>query len=226
MKEKRAFYYEIAYTIALIILALGTSLTERAGFGMSMIVAPVYIIYLKVSELLPFFTFGMAEYLFQALVLVILSTVMRKFKRSYLLSFVTAFVYGIVLDVVLGIVGLIPPLGTVWNHVFFILGTIICSFGVALLLHANFPPAAYELFVKELSQKTNKSIGKVKTVYDYCSCILSIALSLLFFGTFVGVKWGTVLSAVFNGWLIQRFSRILEHNFIFTSSKNARMDKL
>lgn len=226
MKQKRAFYYEIAYILGIVILALGTAFTEKAGFGMSMVVAPAYIIHLKVSEYLPFFTFGMAEYLFQALLLIILSVVMRGFKRTYLLSFVTAFIYGMVLDVAISIVGLIPLGGTVWHIVFYVSGLIICTFGVALLLHAHFPPEAYELFVKELSQKTNKSIGKIKTVYDYCSCILGIVLSLLFFGSFVGVKWGTILSTVFNGWLIHTFSRILERSFVFTSIKKVRADKL
>lgn len=56
---KRTFYTEAAYIIGLITLALGTAFMERANFGMSMVVAPVYLIYLKVSDYLNWFSFGM-----------------------------------------------------------------------------------------------------------------------------------------------------------------------
>ena len=91
MKGKRVFYNELTYLFGLLILALGTALMERADFGISMVVAPAYLLHLKVSEYLPFFSFGMSEYVFQAVLLILLALVMGKFKKSYLLSFATAF---------------------------------------------------------------------------------------------------------------------------------------
>ena len=91
MKGKRIFYCELAYFVGIVVLAFGTALMEKADFGMSMVVAPAYLLHLKVSQYLPFFTFGVAEYIFQALLLVLLSLVMGKAKKSYLLSFATAF---------------------------------------------------------------------------------------------------------------------------------------
>ena len=63
---KRTFFTEMAYVIGVITLAFGTALMERADFGMSMVVAPAYLIYLKISEYFSWFSFGMAEYCFQA----------------------------------------------------------------------------------------------------------------------------------------------------------------
>ena len=82
MNEKKVFYSEAAYAVGIVVLALGTSMMERADFGMSMIVAPAYLIHLKVSQLLPFFSFGVSEYVFQALLLVVTALVMRRNKRS------------------------------------------------------------------------------------------------------------------------------------------------
>ena len=95
---KRKFYTEAAYIVGLIVLAVGTALMEKANFGMSMVVAPAYLLHLKISQTLPFFSFGMAEYVFQAFLLVLVIVAVRKFKLSYLLSFVTAVIYGFVLD--------------------------------------------------------------------------------------------------------------------------------
>ena len=96
MKGKRIFYSEIAYLAGILLLAFGTALMEKADFGMSMIVAPAYLLHLKVSEFLPFFTFGMSEYVFQAILLILLSVILRKVKKSYFLSFVTAIIYGMI----------------------------------------------------------------------------------------------------------------------------------
>lgn len=215
MKEKKTFCCEIAYILGIVILAFGNTFMVRADFGMSMVVAPAYIIHLKISQFLPFFTFGMSGYVFQLFLLVVLFLVIRKFEKRYLLSFVTAFIYGIVIDVVMVVVELIPFDGIVWQLVFFVFGLIVSTTGVALLLHANFPPEAYDLFVKEVSRKYDISIVKVKTIYDCCSCLLGTVLSLVFFGSFVGVYWGTIVCAILNGWLIGRISRFLENKFIF-----------
>ena len=222
MKEKRVIYSELAYFFGILVLALGTALMERADFGISMVVAPAYILHLKLSEYLPFFSFGVAEYVFQAVLLVLLSLVMGRFKKSYLLSFATAFLYGSVLDATISLVGLFPYAGLLWQASFYILGMVTCAIGVALLLRTYFPPEAYEFVVKELSQKFHSPVGKVKTIYDCCSCGLAVVLSLCSFGAFVGVKWGTIVCAIFNGWLIGRISAFLDKNFLLQDALQLR----
>lgn len=215
MKGKKTFYSEMAYVIGIIVLALGTVLMEKADFGMSMVVAPAYLIHLKVSRFLPFFTFGMSEYVFQAFLLILLVCITGKLRKSYLLSFGTAFVYGMVLDALMAITAWIPSQGFLWQTGLYLAGMVICAIGVALLFHTYFPPEAYELFVKELSGKFHMSIGKTKTIYDCCSCALGVILSLCFFRAFIGVKWGTIVCAIINGWLIGRISQFLEDTFDF-----------
>ena len=222
MKGKRIFYCELAYFFGIVVLAFGTALMEKADFGMSMVVAPAYLIHLKISEYVPSFSFGMSEYIFQAVLLVLLSLGMHKFKKIYILSFATAFIYGTVLDIVINTVALFPYSGFVWQVIFYIAGLITCAIGVALLLHTYFPPEAYELVVKELSAKFNVTIGKTKTIYDCCSCALAIVLSLCFFKTFIGVKWGTIVCAIINGWLIGKISQLLESKFILKDALSWR----
>ena len=224
MKEKRIFYCEIAYVIGIIALAFGTAFMEKADFGMSMIVAPAYLIHLKVSQYFSFFTFGMSEYIFQALLLVLLSIAMHRIKKSYLLSFVTAFLYGVILDVFISVVAIFPYDGIAWRIAFYAVGMLMCTFGVALLFRTYIPPEAYELLVKELSQKYGVSIERFKTIYDFASLLLSIVLSFVFFGfgVFVGVSWGTVVCAILNGWLIGINSRWLDRFFVFKDALKLR----
>ncbi len=210
MNKKITLYSEAAYVIGITILAFATALMEKASFGMSMVVAPAYLIHLKMSQYFAWFTFGVSEYIFQAFLIIVLSIVMGKLKKGYFMSFVTAVIYGTILDASIWIVGLIPFDGIAARIVCFALGIIICALGVAMLFMTYISPEAYELVVKEISVNYKKDIGKVKTIYDCSSCVLGIILSFIFFGLghFVGVSFGTVICALVNGWLIGRFSRL------------------
>lgn len=217
MGGKKVFYTEIAYVWGLVLLAFGIALMERADFGMSMVVAPAYLAYLKISQFAGWFTFGMAEYCFQAILLVLMSVLLRRFKSMYLFSFCTAVLYGVVLDFCIWIVGYIPGGGLGFRFVFYVIGLLLCSFGVAMFFHTYIAPEAYELFVKEISVQLDKDVAVVKTVYDCCSCGIAVILSFAFFGFghFEGVKLGTIVCALINGGLIGKISHSFEKHFEF-----------
>ncbi len=217
MKKRTVMYTETAYILGVVILALGTAFMALADFGVSMVVAPAYIVYLKVSEYLPFFTFGMAEYVLQALLIAVMMLVLKRFRVKYLLSFVTTIIYGLVLDGFMLLLGLIPVEGIVIRIVYYIIGLPLCSVGVAFMFHTKLPPAAYEMFVAEVSRDKGKDTTKFKTCYDLVSCAVSIVMSFVFFGfgTFRGVNVGTVLCAFLNGPLIGLFGKLYEKLFVF-----------
>lgn len=214
---KKVFYTEAAYAAGLILLAIGTAFQELAGFGMSMIVAPAYILHLKVSEYLPFFTFGMAEYTLQAVLIIALAIFLRRFRFGYLFSFVTAVIYGLTLD---GAMLLVSPIATdviLIRIMYLIFGLLLCSAGVMMFFKTYISPEAYELFVKEISTVKGLKMHNFKTAYDIASCVIAIALSFIFFGfgVFNGVGIGTVVCAFVNGQLIGMFSKIADRIFEF-----------
>ncbi len=220
--KKCVFYTEVSYVLAMVIMAFAAAFTEKAGFGMSMVVAPAYILHLKVSEILPWFSFGVAEYVFQGFLILLTVAIMRKFKWSYLFSFVTALLYGTLLDGAMTAIAALPESTFVLRAVWYVLGTVLCSFSVSLFFHTYLSPEAYELIVKEIAAKFGFNINRVKTAYDCLSTVLGIVLSFSFFGfgVFEGVKWGTVLCALINGFLIGRFTKLLEHVFVFRNRFN------
>lgn len=222
--KKKTFYTELSYIIGLTLLALSAALMEKADFGLSMVVAPAYLLHLKLSQYLPFFTFGMAEYTFQALLLVIMVIVLRKFKLSYLFSFVTAVLYGLILDFMIMVVDFIPSETFAMRIVLYVLGLVGCASGVSLLFHTYISPEVYELFVKEVSALLGININRFKTIYDCSSCMIAIIMSFAFFGLwqFEGVKIGTVVCAIVNGYIISMFSKLYERFFDFKDGLKLR----
>ena len=215
--KKRVFYTELCYVLGLIIMAFAAAFTEKADFGMSMVVAPAYILHLKMSQIFPWFSFGVSEYIFQGVLILITILIMRSFKRSYLFSFVTAVLYGTLLDLAMRIISALPDQTFPFRVLWYVTGTVLCSFAVSLFFHTYLSPEAYELIVKEISEKFKLNINKVKTLYDCLSTLLGIIMSFAFFGfgVFEGVKLGTVICALINGFLIGRFTKLLEKYFVF-----------
>jgi len=215
--KKRIFYTEFAYLFGVIVLAFGTALMEKADFGMSMVVAPAYILHLKISQFLPFFSFGMAEYSLQAVIILLMVLILRKFNISYLFSFITAVFYGFTLDFFMILAANLPADNIYLRLIYYVVGMAIGAISISALFHTYISPEAYELFVKEVSSKFGININVFKTIYDCVSLVLSIILSFVFFGLwhFEGVKLGTLFCAFLNGYLISLATKFFNRYFVF-----------
>lgn len=205
---------EGAYVLGMLLLAFGTSLITVADFGVSMVVAPAYLISEKVS----FLTLGMAEYTLQAVIIFIMCLILRRFRWKYLFSFVTAVIYGCILDLDLWLVSLLGEPGFVLRCVMYLVGIVISSAGVAFFFNTYLPSEAYELFVKEIAEKYSFDLGKFKICYDCSSLAVACVMSVVFFGPWPlrGVGVGTVICAIVNGVIISAFSNFMKKRCDFT----------
>lgn len=203
---------ELSFLLGTLILPLGTSLMTCGNFGLSVVVVPAYLFSLK----LDFLTFGMAEYCFQGVLLILFCLLMGRFRVGYLFSFFAAFSYGVVLDLWLPLIQSIP-LPTLGHRLaLYLVGMLVNSFGVSFYFESYFPPQLYELFVKGLSGKYHVPLSRFKIGYDLLSCAVGLALSLLFFGRIEGIGVGSVVCAFLNGPLIAFWRRVIGRVFDFS----------
>ena len=218
--KKLIFSNEVAYVVGMILVAFSVACMEKANFGVSMVVAPAYLLHLKISPTYSFFTFGMAEYTLQTVLLVVMILVLRKFRLSYFFSFVTAVLYGFILDFWILLFDTFDASQLWLRIVLYLAGIIIGAFGISLFFHSYISPEVYELFVKEVSKKVGMDINKFKTIYDCTSCALSVILSFVFFGFghFEGIKLGTIICALCNGFIIGVASKFFDSHFEFKDS--------
>ena len=145
-------------------------------------------------------------------------------RNRKLFSFFTAVIYGFTLDQMLRAVSNLPCGGIMWRSALYIAGMLLCAMGVSLFFHTYISPEVYELFVKEISVKHNIRVDRVKTIYDCISCLIAIFLSFIFFGFghFEGVKLGTILCSLLNGWPIGCISKKMRNVFLFKDAFQLR----
>lgn len=203
---------EIAYVLGMILIAIGTGTITRSNLGIGIVVAPAYMLHKWLSvNVSTFFTFGVCQYLFQALLLLVVCLVRRRFRLTYLFAFISAVLEGYLLDFVLY---LIPDglSNIILQILLFFVGQTICSLGIAFMLKTYITPEIYEVAVNEFTEQfchatTSYTISVVKTIYDCASGALAIGMSFLFFHQLVGVGIGTIISALISGWMIGRFQK-------------------
>ena len=196
----------------MVLCPLGVALSARAGFGVSMIEAPVYVTYLRLSQSFPKFTFGMAEYLVQALVLILLCVLIKKFKAGYLLSFGTAVLFGVILDAWRNVIGVGVYENTGIRILACVASIVIVSFSIACFFRTDLPPEVWEVFVKEYSVNKNKKITRVKWIYDISSLTAGILLMLILLRRWewTAVGAGTIATTIVNAPLIGLLGKLID----------------
>lgn len=216
--KKIKIYDEVGYVFSVVLLAFSVAMISSTGFGLSMIVSPAYIL----SQKVPVLTFGQSEYVIQGILFVVFCVLVKKVRLVYLSSFVTGLFYGAVLDLWQIIIPHFNPSitapGTLplsLRIVYFILGELLTAISIAICFRIYLYPQVYDFFVKGVSQRYNLEQSKFKSCFDITFLVLSVVMSLVLFGSFVGVGIGTLVMAVCNGPLINLCGKLIDKIFVF-----------
>ena len=60
-----------------------------------------------------------------------------------------------------------------------------------------------EAFVKAISDTAHKDFGILKVVFDVCCVAASVAVSFILFGSIIGTREGTIVTAIFTGFIVK-----------------------
>ena len=182
---------------------MGVAVTKRGELGVS----PISSVANVMSGKFDFLSLGVWLILRNCLLILGQVIILRKdFKPIQLLQLPLSFLFGVFTDFGMMSISHIPVSGYAVRLALVALGIIILGFGVSLSVIANVIMNSGEAFVKALSDKTGIKFGNVKIGFDVICVVLSVALSLMLFeGSIVGTREGTVLTAVFTGMIVNFF---------------------
>lgn len=216
---------ELSWALAIIIVAFGVCLNKKADLGMSVIAAPTFIIYEAVKSL-SWLSVGMAEYLVQGVILIIMCIVVRRFNWRYLLTFLCAVIYGYTMDLWLLILGPEPFTSIYMRWGMLLLSDVIISFGVAFYFRTYLPLQVHELFVSEVCERYKLKVSRVKLIYDLSFLAICLVLAFSLFGDVKEFDWskiymtsfhsigpGSIVAAFLNAPLINIFGKLQDKIF-------------
>lgn len=209
MSKKEIFKRYILFVISLFFCGVGIAFTKHAELGVSPISSLANVISIKFD----FISFG--NWLIVSNLVLLLGQIIllrRNFKPIQLVQIPLSFIFGYFTDFGLWMIKDIPSENYIVRLLLVFAGIIFIGFGISLGIIADVVLNSGEGFVKALADVTKKDFGTVKIVFDVSWVLFSAVLSLLFFdGKLLGIREGTIISAVFVGVAVKIFKPILQN---------------
>lgn len=202
---KKLRWGELAYLPAMAFTAIGIRLQVNSGLGLSMVAAPGYIL----SQKIGWMTQGMAEWLIQGVVFLLLCLLLKKIPWKNVWSFLAAVPCSWALDLAAELVSGIRFDGIPARILLCLSGCVFLALGIALFFRSYLPCQVHEMFVKVYAKERGMDQGKMKSIYDFSFLGISLLLSFLFFGRLEGIGIGTVICTLCNGPLIHLWTKLM-----------------
>ena len=204
MGKKEFIKRLILFTIGLFFSGLGIAFSKHADLGISTVSSIANVLSVKFD----FISFGMWSTISNcAFVLGQIIILRKNFKLFQLMQIPMSFLFGIFTDIGLYIVSFIPTPNYAVRMALTIAGIFILAFGIALAVVANVLFNSGEGLVKAISDVSGKDFGKVKVGFDIACVAIAAVLSMIFFGEIIGIREGTLLAAVFTGFIVNFFTK-------------------
>lgn len=197
----------ILLIIGLFFAGIGVAFTKKGELGVSPVSSAANVMSCKFD----FLSLGGWLIIWNCILIVGQIIILRKnFKPIQLLQVPLSFLFGYFTDFgtqcISGIGANTYPI----KIAFVITGVIILGFGISLSFIANVIMNSGEAFVKAVSDTMDKDFGNIKIVFDISNVALAAVISLILFDfKLVGIREGTVISAICTGFVIKFFNRYL-----------------
>ena len=207
MKKVEVLKRYVLFIIGLFFAGIGVAFTKHGELGVSPISSVANVMSCKFT----FFSIGSWLILWNCVLIVGQILILRKdFKLYQFLQIPLSFLFGFFTDFGMWLVSFIPVPNYFIKLLMLFIGIVVLALGIALSVIANVIMNSGEAIVKAISDKTGFEFGNVKVAFDISCVTLALVLSLLFFDfQIVGIREGTILSALCTGFVVKFFSRHL-----------------
>lgn len=194
----------LIYLMGMVILAFGITLNTKTGLGVSPIISIAYC----VSEILDW-NFGnttMGLYC----VFVVVQLIIRKGKDrlGVLLQIPVALIVSQLLNLFDYLIKF--QLDNFWlNLLILIVAVLLTGLGVVMSVSMRLVPNPGDGIVQTISDRTGKSLGLTKNLFDIGCIALSVTLGFICRGKLIGIGLGTIVAMVGVGRAVALFHVIL-----------------
>ena len=201
----------LVYLAGLFIMAVGVVFSVKSALGVS----PVTCLANVVSQMtaIDVGTCTTAVYCLYILVEVII--LRRDFKPQMLLQIVASFLFGTLVTAATKLFSFVPAPETYVMRMVFLLASIpMVAMGVMLYLAPQILPTPGEGMSLAISKKTGLTVASSKMIFDCTLVVVSAVTSLVYFHGFVGVREGTVISALTVGIVMKQFMKLFQKGLL------------
>lgn len=197
----------LIYCLGLFIMAIGVVFSVKSALGVS----PVTCL-ANVTSQISGLEMGVCTTVTYCLYILVEVIILRRdFKPQMLLQLVASFFFGSLVTLATHLFAFLPaPSHYLMRLVFLFVSIPLVAFGVMLYLAPNILPTPGEGLSMAVSKKLGKPVATCKMITDCCMVGCSVIVSLIYFHGLVGVREGTVISALTVGFVMKRMMRVCQ----------------
>lgn len=187
------------------IIAMGIATFAKASIGMSPLSCCPYVL----SNLITQVSLGKWVLLWNAIFALLQIPVLgKKYKLYLLLQIPLAVVLGTATDVVNMFLSGISADTYFMQISFAVTATVVTAIGVYMTVQANLIMNGPEAFLNSVSERFNWKFGTLRVIFDISNVVLGAVIGFTCLHHIIGIREGTILSAVFTGIMINIIARI------------------
>ena len=183
------------YCLGLWVLAFGIALSVNCQLGVSPVSSLPYV----VSQILNISLGTCTTIVYAVYILLQMLLSGKKFQPALLLQLVFSTVFGYFVDAAKYILGdfMLP---TYFGQLAMLAASILLiGFSLVLYIDVQVAPMPAEGLVGFLAEKLGKPFSTMKILFDCTSVLVGTVLCFLFLGKLVGIREGTVITAILAG---------------------------
>ncbi len=218
----RWFKRLLVYFIGLFAMAIGVVFSVKSALGVS----PVTCLANVVSQISAIDLGICTTAVYCLYILVEFLILRREFQLRMLLQIVASFVFGFMVTLATNLFAFLPAPTTYPMRMVFLLCSIpMVAAGVMLYLSPNILPTPGEGMSLAISKKTGLSVASSKSIFDASLVVVSAATSLIWFHGLVGVREGTVISALLVGFVMRLLQRLFQPALLKFVERETKLER-
>ena len=198
--EKVTFKRVFNYIFGLFLITLGVAFSIKSGLGSTPVASVPYSLNLILG-----IDLGITTLMFQ-IFLVCLELVLLRgdFKRKHFLQVFVSLIFGAFTSFSISLMSFVPPADNLMvAFLMSFISVFLIALGIFFYVPTNIVPVSVEGAIQAIAIVTNNPFPKIKICFDVTVVLSSLILSYIFLGNFGSVGIGTIIGAVFIGYVVK-----------------------
>lgn len=196
----------VIYIIGLFFLALGVAFAVNSNLGVSPVTSLPYVVSLISGTAL-----STCVIIVYGSYIVLQILILRKeFRIINLTQIIFSAIFGYFTDFTKWLLGDFTLPTYAGQLVMLAISIVIVALGVFLYIEVDLVPMPMEGLTLSIAKKVGKPFHNVKVIVDCAAVAVGILLSFLFFHGLVGIREGTIITAIVVGKVVAVFKKLLQ----------------
>ena len=196
----------VLYIIGLFFMAMGVAFAVNSNLGVSPVTSLPYVVSLIVNTAL-----GTCVIIVYGIYIVLQILILRReFRIINLTQIIFSTIFGYFTDFTKWLLADFTLPTYAGQLVMLAISIVVVAFGVFLYMEVDLVPMPMEGLTQSIAKKVGKPFHNVKIVVDCSSVVLGIILSFVFLHGLLGIREGTVITAIVVGKVMGLFKKPLQ----------------